>query len=398
MTAEQLCRLIDRLYKALTKPCSSKEGNPMNGQWTGTYSGTNTGRLVADLDDIGTSYAGVAFAYDSNVSYPRTFAYVELPKQQCRFTQPVVLQPVERGTGQFVTKDQLAQRFPGVQVPEHANTEWEITPKEISLSCRTNIGTNGVGKMVKSEGASPSTLKARADVRSWEDFKKFVLTLEPYRFAFRGHGKNTWRLRTSFHRSGRASLIKFQTQDVPALHRHLSGLTTHRFNLGDPLDYAAFLNLAQHHGYPTPILDWTQSPFVAAYFGFKDLSRDDVPADQKIRIIVFDVKVWSTMLERAAVIMPGFLHMTFLEPLATNNPRALPQQSISTVTNIDDLELYIREMETTHNKSFMFAIDLPGSERRLVMQDLALMGITAGSLFPGIDGACLQLKERFFDL
>jgi hypothetical protein len=123
-----------------------------------------------------------------------------------------------------------------------------------------------------------------------------------------------------------------------------------------------------------------------------------VPADQKIRIIVFDVKVWSTMLERAAVIMPGFLHMTFLEPLATNNPRALPQQSISTVTNIDDLELYIREMETTHNKSFMFAIDLPGSERRLVMQDLALMGITAGSLFPGIDGACLQLKERFFDL
>jgi hypothetical protein len=33
-----------------------------------------------------------------------------------------------------------------------------------------------------------------------------------------------------------------------------------------------------------------------------------------------------------------------------------------------------------------------------VMQDLALMGITAGALFPGLDGACLQLKERFFDL
>jgi hypothetical protein len=32
------------------------------------------------------------------------------------------------------------------------------------------------------------------------------------------------------------------------------------------------------------------------------------------------------------------------------------------------------------------------------MQELALMGITAGSLFPGLDGACLQLKERFFDL
>ena len=44
------------------------------------------------------------------------------------------------------------------------------------------------------------------------------------------------------------------------------------------------------------------------------------------------------------------------------------------------------------------AIDIPASERRTVMQDLALMGITEGSLFPGLDGACLQLKERFFDL
>ena len=48
--------------------------------------------------------------------------------------------------------------------------------------------------------------------------------------------------------------------------------------------------------------------------------------------------------------------------------------------------------------TYLTAIDLPASERRTVMQDLALMGITAGSLFPGIDGACLQLKERFFDL
>jgi hypothetical protein len=61
----------------------------MNGQWIGSYSGTNSGVLVADLDEFETGYAGVAFAYDSDVSYPRTFAYVELPKQQCRFTQPV---------------------------------------------------------------------------------------------------------------------------------------------------------------------------------------------------------------------------------------------------------------------------------------------------------------------
>jgi hypothetical protein len=52
----------------------------MNGQWIGTYSGTNTGTLVADLDDVGTSYAGMVFVYDNNSSYPRTAAQVELPK------------------------------------------------------------------------------------------------------------------------------------------------------------------------------------------------------------------------------------------------------------------------------------------------------------------------------
>lgn len=369
----------------------------MNGQWIGTYSGTNTGLLVADLDDAGTNYAGVVFAYDNNNHYPRTFAFIELPKDQSQLSLRVALLPANRGTGEFVTQEALAERFPGVQTPAYADTEWKIAPKEMSLKWQTDIGTNGLGKMVKSEGGSPSILTARADINSWEDFKKFVLTLEPYRFAFRGHEDNTWRLRTSFHRTGRASLVKFQTQDVPALHRHLSGLTTHRFNLADPLDHAAFLSLAQHHGYPTPILDWTQSPFVAAYFAFKDLRKESL-SDKKVRVLVFDARGWANTFEKATAVMPGFLHMTLLEPLATNNPRALPQQSLSTVTNIDDLEDYIREREISHARSYLTAIDLPASERRTVMQDLALMGITAGSLFPGIDGACLQLKERFFDL
>jgi FRG domain len=370
----------------------------MNGQWIGSYSGTNTGTIVADLDDVGTHYAGVVFAYDNNVGVPRTSTLVEIPKDKATFSLRAGLLHSERGSGSLVTPESVAQRFPGVQTPTHADTEWEVTPNEISLKWRTNIGTNGEGRMVKAEGQGRSRLIPRPDVKTWEEFKRFVLTLEPYRFAFRGHEKSTWRLRTAFHRTGRASLMKFMIQDVPALHRHLSGLTTHHFNLTDPLDYAAFLNLAQHHGYPTPILDWTQSPFVAAYFAFKDLRTKCVEPDQKVRVLILDAGGWSTSYERASVLMPGFLHMTMLEPLTTNNPRALPQQSISSVTNVDDLETFVGRIEKREGKSYLSAIDLPVGERRTVMQDLALMGITAGSLFPGLDGACLQLKERFFDL
>jgi len=96
--------------------------------------------------------------------------------------------------------------------------------------------------------------------------------------------------------------------------------------------------------------------------------------------------------------MPGYLHINVTEPLAMHNPRALPQQSISMYTNIDDLETYIAHEEKQRGTSYLWAIDLPASERRPVMRDLALMGITAGALFPGLDGACQQLKERFFDL
>jgi hypothetical protein len=31
-----------------------------------------------------------------------------------------------------------------------------------------------------------------------------------------------------------------------------------------------------------------------------------------------------------------------------------------------------------------------------MMRELSTMGVTAGSLFPGPDGACDELKERFF--
>jgi hypothetical protein len=352
---------------------------------------------VADLDDVRTGYAGIMFAYDNNFA-PRTFAHVEIPKGKTHFSLRVDLKHAERGAGLLLlTPESLAQKFPGVQMPTLIDTEWEVMPTQISLKWRTNIGT-GDARLIKSQGQNPSGLLPLPDVKTWEEFKKFVLALEPSRFVFRGHERSTWRLRTAFHRTGRASLLKFMNQDVPALHRHLSGLTTHHFNLNDPLDYAAFLHLAQHHGYPTPILDWTQSPFVAAYFAFKDLRRNNPRADQKVRVLIFDAREWAAQYERASNLMPGFLHMTMLEPLATNNPRALPQQSISSVTNIDDLEDYLSVTEKRTGKSFLTAIDLPISERQIVMRELALMGITAGSLFPGLDGACLQLKERYFDL
>ena len=86
-----------------------------------------------------------------------------------------------------------------------------------------------------------------------------------------------------------------------------------------------------------------------------------------------------------------------MEFIAIDNERLIPQQSISSLTNIDDIETYIRSLETDE-RCFLQIIDLPLKERRHVMKELSMMGITAGSLFPGFDGACEELRERHFQL
>jgi FRG domain len=370
----------------------------MKGQWIGPYTGTNSGLFVIDLDKIRDRYQGTVFAYSQNAALPPMMGQVSIPEGQSRASLRIELVPVDRDTANLLDQNALAAKFPAAQVPKYADTAWEIAQNQISIAWETDVGTSGSGTVLRSEADQPSKLVASQSVTTWSEFKEYASKSEPFRYMYRGQENNNWKLRTSFHRTGRASLYRFLSEDLNALHRHLSGLTAHRFNLSDPLDNAAFMHLVQHHGYPTPLLDWTSSPFIAAYFAFKSLRRDRITADNRVRILIFDGIHWSNSLQRALVLNPAFLHITVLAPLAINNPRVVPQQSVSTASNVDDIEMYIADYERSAGKTLLAAIDLPAIERRTVMQELSVMGINAGSLFPGLDGACEQLKERSFDL
>ncbi|MDR4470706.1 MAG: FRG domain-containing protein [Nitrospira sp.] len=215
---------------------------------------------------------------------------------------------------------------------------------------------------------------------------------------FRGQS-HPWRLRTSFFRAGRADLIRFLNEDIQMLHRHLSARTKHVFRLTIPDENGAFFNLVQHHGYPTPLLDWTYSPYVAAFFAYREVSSrgaDAVQEDRKVRIFVFDQALWKKSFHQVTQLLIPEPHVSISEFIAVENERMIPQQAASTVTNIDDIESYIASKEAEVGKTFLSAIDLPAMDRKGVMQELSYMGITAGSLFPGLDGACEELRERNF--
>ena len=84
-----------------------------------------------------------------------------------------------------------------------------------------------------------------------------------------------------------------------------------------------------------------------------------------------------------------------MEFISINNERMIPQQAVSSLTNLDDIESYISKLEGG-TRQFLQVVDLPLKQRPIVMRELSAMGITAGSLFPGLDGMCEELKERFF--
>jgi hypothetical protein len=89
-------------------------------------------------------------------------------------------------------------------------------------------------------------------------------------------------------------------------------------------------------------------------------------------------------------------NVSVLDALAFENVRAIPQQSLSMSSNVDDIESHIQMTEKSVGNTYLEVVELPANDRNYVIGELALMGITAGSLFPGLDGACESLRERNF--
>jgi hypothetical protein len=260
--------------------------------------------------------------------------------------------------------------------------------------------------ITQSSGEFTLELKDTTQVRnfddkvSWEEFREATLRncRKNPNLIFRGHQQRNHVLITSFHRTGRRSIARYWKHDLPELQRRMEAFLGKAYDFRNPADQGNFLNLAQHHGYPTPLLDWTESPFVAAFFAFREkqtaMSKNDLEKERFVRIYSLDCEEWKSA---------EFLPIVDCEPrfnrfklAARDNPRAIPQQSINMFSNIVDIEGFVENWESSNNKRVLKRIDIPFADRERAMNDLKIMGISSASLFPGLDGICKSFTDISF--
>lgn len=246
-------------------------------------------------------------------------------------------------------------------------------------------------------------------IDSWTEFKSYYLErliirddlLNPQiPYLFRGEGDSSWRLISTFDRNYSGidyeTLLKYYEKEFndpvtanqfpehkaifDEIRKNSSDMNTdeqRKYNLKT-------VALGQHYGLPTRLLDWSESPYIAAFFAFSkaipslaNSSWNEIMADEKEAVI------WALEYSNKWEEKGLYIH----KPERDGNHRLFQQKGYVTefkkdVCDESSLENLMRRTDVPYVIKFY----VPVSESAKAIKDLGLMGINSTQIYGDLEG------------
>jgi hypothetical protein len=238
-------------------------------------------------------------------------------------------------------------------------------------------------------------------LESWDEFLKTITSTRYSNWAFRGEADATWPLYCALSRYLQSYGVApgaWPGQEERILRVFKRKAHVFLDQPPDPEDDFQWLALMQHHGAPTRLIDFSWSPYVAAFFALERTLGDGVvwalnPAridsSRAPRPVQVDPRQKGNF---RAHYLTGNERFVWLGEPHTMNRRLIAQSGTFALPGVLDapLEEIISDFPEPENILTKFV--LPNHVRETGMRELYRMNITYATLFPDLDGLAKSLR------
>lgn len=249
--------------------------------------------------------------------------------------------------------DKLVKRYPQYGFRGHTEVEWELSP---TLMRFTNSTLDNLGK----KGDERNRLKNRLSQSLLNEFKKNLIN----------------------------------NNDIPQ----------------DKIESMDLWQYGQHFGLPTPLLDWSESPYVALFFALAEFSLNTSHTSRCIWVVNIDLlKTLNSEIVRVSSRQK--IDKTIYEPLEVvfeqnqSNRRITFQQGFFTKhTFFNSFEIWLQQVVKILPKKSLgspilkkYIFKCTDKQRLEALKILDKMNINFRTLFPDIEGSVKGAKQTAID-